>query len=388
MKKMINYGRHFIDSNDIKEVTKALKKEKITTGNKVNEFENKISLKFKNKYSVVCNSGTSALFLAMKAINIQKNDVVVMPAINFISSYNITKMLGAKVFLSDVDRYTGQMTPEKLNQCCKKFKLKKVKAIVLMYNGGYPQNAERFYKFKQKFKSYIIEDACHAFGASYLVNKKKYMIGSCRHADISTFSLHPLKTITTGEGGVVTTNSRLFYERIKNFRSHNIIRDKKFYWKYEVNSPGLNFRLSDFQCALGLSQLKKINKFLSIRKKLVKNYNKELSKFIFFKTQKNLKIYNSSHHLYLLNIKNFNLKKKDEFIKYMIKNNVYLQYHYIPIYKFKVFKDKFLNSDAEKYYNETISLPIYFGLSIKDQKKIISLIVNYFSKKLELVNES
>ena len=134
-----------------------------------------------------------------------------MPAINFIAVYNMAKLMNAKIFLADVDSLTGQMTPKTLLKCIKNNKLKKIKAIVTMYLGGYPENVIEFYKIKKRFNCYLIEDACHAFGARYFYNKKYLPVGCCKHADISTFSLHPVKSITTGEGGIITTNNKSFY---------------------------------------------------------------------------------------------------------------------------------------------------------------------------------
>ena len=148
--KYTPYGRHFIDKKDISTVVNVLKKEKITTGNEVKKFETKLTKFFGSKFTTVCNSGTSALYLAFLAIGLKKNDKVVMPAINFVASYNVVKNFGAKVFLADVDKFTGQMSPTNVIRCCKKYKLKKIKAILTMYNGGYPQNAENFYKLKKK----------------------------------------------------------------------------------------------------------------------------------------------------------------------------------------------------------------------------------------------
>ena len=378
MKKKINYGSQFIDNKDIRSVVKTLKEEKITTGKEVINFEKSISRYLKCKYSKTCSSGTSALFLAMLAIKIRRNDKIIMPVINFIASYNVAKILGAQVFLADVDKNTGQMTPETIQECCKKFKLKRIKAIVTMYNTGYPQNVENFKKLKRKLKCFIIEDACHALGASYKIGKKNYMVGSCMHADISTFSLHPLKTITSGEGGIVTTNSRSIDIEIEKYRSLGIMR-KKYYWKYDINSPGLNFRLNDFQCALANSQLKKIRKFLNYRKLISQRYDDELNKNKKYFTIAHKRKYNSSFHLYLLKLKNFNLEKKDKFIKYMGKNNIFLQYHYIPINKFKLFKGKYLAKNAEIYYKETVSLPIHYKLTKNDQSRIIKLIKQYFN---------
>ncbi len=216
--KLIPYGKQYIDNEDLKFVKNALKKNKITTGRTVQEFEKKITKFLNCKYSITCNSGTSALFIALQSINIKNNDIIIMPSINFISSYNVAKILGAKVFLADVNRLTGQMTPEDVINCYKKFKIKKVKAIITMYNGGYPYEVENFSKLKKKLNCFIIEDACHALGASYKTKGGNYKIGSCKHSDISTFSLHPLKTITTGEGGIVTTNNKKIKDKLEILR--------------------------------------------------------------------------------------------------------------------------------------------------------------------------
>ena len=207
--KTIPYGRQYIDSQDIKFVSKALKQDLITTGKYVKKFEKNIS-KFMNvKFASSCSSGTSAIHLAFMAIDLKKEDVVIMPAINFIAAYNMARLMNAKIFLADVDPLTGQMTPQTLLETIKRNKLKEIKVILTMYLGGYPENVVEFYNIKKKFNCYLIEDACHALGAKYLFNKKYVSIGSCKHSDISTFSLHPVKTITTGEGGLITTNDKI-----------------------------------------------------------------------------------------------------------------------------------------------------------------------------------
>lgn len=376
--KKIPYGSQYLDRFDLISVKNSLKEKIITTGDYVIKFESKISNYLNSKYVSVCNSGTSAIFLALKAIGVKKGDIIIMPSINFIASYSCSKILGAKVYLADTDEKTGQMSPENVIDCYKKFKLRKVKAVLLMYNGGYPKDAEKFYKLKKKLKCYIIEDACHAFGASYILDKKKYLIGSAKHSDICTFSLHPLKTITTGEGGVVTTNNKKFDNKIKSIRSLGIERNKNNYWKYDVRYLGLNFRLTDFQCALGISQLKKINKFLSKRKTIKEYYNRHLSRIKKITIPDEDIKYRSSNHLYIINIKNGSLKLKDKFIKYMLNKNINLQYHYIPIYKFKIFKDKYISKKTEVYYKTAVSLPIYYDLNKKQLNLIISSIKNFF----------
>ena len=271
MRKNIPYGKQYIDTNDIKMVSETLKKDKITTGPLIEKFENTIKSYTKSKFALSCNSGTSALYLAFQSLGLKKNDIVVMPTINFVSSYNIAKLFQAKVYLADVDPLTGQMTPEEVIKCCKKFKIKKIKILLIMYNGGYPQNSYLFQKFKKVYGCYIVEDSCHALGATYKFRKKKYKIGSCAHSDIATFSFHPLKSITTGEGGAITTNVRKIYDKLITLRSIGIKRSNK-HWNYNVTELGLNFRLSDIQCALGISQFKKLKIFIRKRKKISQIY--------------------------------------------------------------------------------------------------------------------
>ncbi len=372
----IPYGRQFIDRSDSKAVIKALKSEKITTGIEVKKFEKKISNYLKSNYVVSCNSGTSALFLALSAIGTKKDDIVIMPSVTFISSYNVAKLFGAKVFLADIDRNLGQMRPEDVVNCCKKFKLKKIKAIITMYNGGYPHNADKFFNLKKKYKTIIIEDACHALGSSYKFKKNFYRIGSCKHADISTFSLHPLKSITTGEGGIVTTNSKNIYDKLILLRSHGIKKNLKKHWEYDVYYNSLNFRLSDIQCALGVSQLNKIKKFILKRKKIAQIYNKYLSSMKDINLCKINKNYSSSFHLFIIHLNKKNIKEK--LIKFMLKYRIILQYHYIPIYKFKIFKGKKISKNSEKYFQTAVSLPIYYNLSFKNQMFVIKKLREFF----------
>jgi dTDP-4-amino-4,6-dideoxygalactose transaminase len=374
------YGKQFIDSFDIQSITKAAKQDLITTGPSVKIFENKLTKILQCKYVSSCNSGTSAIHLSLIAINLKKNDVVIMPAINFIAAYSMCLFMEAKVFLADVDPLSGQMTPETLLECIKINNLKKVKAVITMYMGGYPENVVEFSKIKKKYNFYLIEDACHAFGAKYKYKKNFYYIGSCKHSDISTFSLHPVKTFTTGEGGLVTTNNRIFDSRIRKARSHGIERDKKFHWKYDIKKLGFNYRLSDINCALGISQLNKVNKFIKDRKKIYDIYEKKLQKFSnIFKIISFNKFNKPSFHLLLIHIDFKKIKsKKDNLLKFLKKNKIFAQYHYIPIYNFSVYKKKRRQfKGASKYYNSTISLPIYYGLKKQSIEKIIFLISSY-----------
>ena len=173
MKKLIPYGRQHIDRLDIKAVSDTLSKNIITSGEINYKFEKKLSDFLNCEYAVTCNSGTSAIFIALHSLNLKKGDKIIMPSINFIASYNAAKLLGAKIYLADVDKSTGQMRPQDVDDCCKKFRIKKFHTLIVMYNGGYPQNAEKFKIFKKKYKCFILEDACHALGSSYNYKKKK-----------------------------------------------------------------------------------------------------------------------------------------------------------------------------------------------------------------------
>ncbi len=380
--KNIPYGKQFIDNKDKKSVLNSLSHDLITTGPFVEKFEKKLKKFLRCNYSYVCNSGTSAIHLAMLSIGLKKNDIILMPAVNFIASYNMAKSMQLKIYLVDVDEQTGQVTPTKIQECINYNKLKNVKALIVMYNGGYPENIEKFYKIKKKYNFFIIEDACHALGSEYKYRNKYYKVGSCKHADISTFSLHPLKTITSGEGGIITTNNNSIAKKITLYRSHGILRNKKMHWKYDVIENGYNYRLSDINCALGLSQLSKINFFLKKRKKVYEKYFNELKNFnsnlIIPKYSSDVK---SSFHLFVINILFHQLKKnKDHFMKYLLKKKVIAQQHYIPIYKFSIYKKKTTSLiGSKKYYNNSISLPIYVNLNKKKQDKIIKIIKNYFN---------
>lgn len=379
--KLIPYNRQYIDNEDKKIILNSLSNDLITTGPYVRKFENALNKYLKCKYSFTCSSGTAAIHLAFLSINLKKNDVILMPAVNFIASYNLAKNMQLKVYLIDVDKSTGQVTPDKVMECIKKNKLKKINALLVMYQGGYPEYSKEFYYIKKKYNFFLIEDACHALGAEYKYKKKSIKIGSCKHSDICTFSMHPVKTITSGEGGIITTNNKKISENIKLLRSHGILRNKKKYWIYDVLKNGYNYRLSDINCALGLSQLKKINFFLNKRKKIYENYKIKLQDFnpklSVPKYSKNIK---PSYHLFIINVAFNKLKKnKNHFINYLNNNGIRAQYHYIPIYKFSVYpKKKTYFSGSEKYYQNSISIPLFVNLNNKEQYKIIETIKSYF----------
>ena len=329
--KYIPYGRQYIDKDDISYVNKSLKNDLITTGPFVKLFEKRNFQKLNVPYVYSCSSGTAALHLAFLSINLNEKDTIIIPAINFVASANLASQMRAKIFFADIDSATGQSSPEKIEDCIKKNNIKNLKAIVTMYNGGYPRDITKFKKLKQKFKCFLIEDSCHALGEKYVNTKKYESIGSCKHSDISTFSLHPLKSITSGEGGIVTTRNKFIGEKIKLFRSHGIIRKKK-HWNYDVKTNGFNYRLSDVNCALAFSQIKKLEMFIAKRKKIFNLYYSHLNNYknicSIYRPEKNTK---SSFHLVFLKINYDKLKKdKKDLINFLLRKN----YYTISLYSF------------------------------------------------------
>ncbi len=381
---IIPYNKQHIDNKDKSLVLKALDAEKITTGRFCDEFEKKIRIYLESKFVLCVNSGTSGLYLAIKSLKLKKNGIVIMPAINFIASYNSVIANGLRIFLADVDPFTGQIRAEDIINVIKKYKLKKVDLVINMYLGGQACNVEKIYKLKKKYNFYLIEDACHALGAHYKFKKKKYKVGSCKHSDISVFSLHPVKTITSGEGGIISTNNYKFYNNILLNRSHGIKRNPNNHWDYDVRENGHNFRISDIASALGLSQLKKINLFVMNRRKLVNDYFKKIKNLNNYCQIVNQdKINLGAWHLLLLKF-NFNsIKKKNKIIQFFFKNKIFLQTHYIPIYKFSIFKKNskikknYNFPGSEKYFKNTISFPLYYKMNKTDLNYVVQTLKKF-----------
>ena len=373
--KIINYGKQTIDSSDIKSVIKTLKSGYLTQGPKVKEFENALNKKFGSKYSVVVSNGTAALFIVAKTLGWKKNDVIVTTPITFVASANCVENTGAKVEFVDINEYNFTIDIPSLE---KKLKLnKKIKGIIAVDYAGHPCDWKSLRKLANKYKVTLINDNCHAMGSKYFQDSK-YAI---KYADIVTHSYHAVKSITSGEGGSILTNQKKLYEKFLNIRSHSMNKNsKKPSWFYSVNEVGFNYRLSDIQCALGISQLKKLDKFIYKRRKIAELYRKLLKndkRFILPYEDKN--IYHS-YHLFPLQI-NFNLskiKKKSLFNK-MLKMGFRLQVHYIPIHfqpyyknKYKLKRKDFINS--EKFYKNVLSLPLYPSLNFKDVKKVVKVL--------------
>ena len=361
----ISYGKQSIDSSDIKSVVKALKSDFLTQGPLVKEFENKIKNLIKSNFATVVSNGSVALFLAGHILNWKKGDLVAVPPITFVASVNSIEHHGAKPLFVDISLKDYCMDPDKLEIELKKDKSKKIKAAIITDFGGQPAQWEKFYRLKKKYKIHLINDNCHSLGSSI----KRDCGYAVKYADIVTLSFHPVKAITTGEGGAVLTNNKIYDQKFKLLRSHCIQRKDNNFWKYKVNNLGYNFRLPDINCALGISQIKRIEKFVKKRKLIANFYNKIFVDKAKFKTPSVIQNTQNSYHLYPLLVNFDKLKTtKDKIIKQFLKENIKLQVHYIPVNsqpyflnRYGLIYKKFKNSF--EFYKREISLPIHYDLN-------------------------
>ena len=371
---IISYGKQSIDKQDISQVVKSLKSDFLTQGPLVKQFEKELAKNFKCKFSTVVSNGSAALHLIGKILNWKTGDVVAVPPITFISSVNSIEHCGAKPLFIDINLDDYCMDPIELENALMRDKQKKIKAAIITDYGGQPAQWEKFYRLKKKYKIALINDNCHAMGSS-IMSDRGY---ATKYADFATLSFHPVKAITTGEGGAILTNNKKMSEKATLLRQHGIIRNNKKYWEYKVTSLGYNYRLPDLNCALGLSQLKKLNKFINRRQKISEIYDNFFTDKNKFAIPKKIKNTINSHHLYpiLLNLKNIK-KTKEKIIKEFLKNKIRVQVHYIPINTQPYYKKKYgFNKNNYKnslfFFKRYISLPIYYDLNNRQ--------INYIKK--------
>jgi dTDP-4-amino-4,6-dideoxygalactose transaminase len=383
--KTINYSTQSIDKNDIQAVIKTLRSKYLTKGNVTIDFEKKIKNFCKSKYVCATINASSSLLMACISIGINKNDYVWTSNITYIASINCALHLGAKIKLVDINE-TNNICVDKLKK--ELFIAKKIrklpKALVVVHLAGLPCNLQEIKKLSKIYKFKIIEDASHAFGANY--NNTK--IGSCKFSDLTVFSFHPVKNITTAEGGAITTNDRNLYKKLILIRENGVdfsrIDNKKFPTKYDISTLGYNFRINEINSSLGISQIRKVNKFINLKKKIAKKYFKELDIPQISLPDKNL-LKTSSLHLFIIKIDFKKLKiNKFQLINILKKNNINVNSHYIPLNKFSLIKknikqnNKFINS--ENYYKEAISIPMYPDLTYKKQNYFIKTLIKIINK--------
>ena len=391
IKRFLSYSKQNIDKGDISSVLKVLKSDFITQGPEISNFEKNFAKYVGAKYAVACATGTAALHISCLAIELNVKSKVLTTPITFVASANCAEFVGANIDFVDIDKLNHCMSAYELEKKLKK--QKKIDLVIVVHMAGHSTDMEKIYKLKKKYKFKIIEDSCHALGGEY----KKFKVGSCKFSDISTFSFHPVKPITTGEGGMVTTNDKKIYKKLLSFRTHGITKNPKEFlnkkmafdknrnvnqWYYEMSILGYNYRITDIQAALGNSQLKKIDKFTKARRKIAKAYDYGFSKNQYIQVPKVSENIKHAYHLYTLLINFKKIKNsRNEIMKKLKDLNIGTQVLYIPVHlqpyyakKYNFKKGDFQNS--ETYYDTCLSIPIFTNIKKDEIKYVINNINN------------
>lgn len=364
----IPYGRQYIDQEDIKAVTEVLQSDFLTTGPKVAEFEEKVASFVGAKYAVAISNGTAALHAACFAAGITQGDEVITTPITFAASANAILYCGGTPVFADIKPDTYNIDPEDI----KRKITDKTKAIIAVHYTGQPCEIDEIHQIAKEHHLIVIEDAAHALGAEYKGEK----IGTL--SDMTTFSFHPVKHITTGEGGMIVTNNEQLYKKLSLFRTHGITRDsslltkKEGDWYYEQIALGYNYRISDMQCALGISQMNKLEQFLKRREQIAKRYIEAFGQSDYIITPYQKEGCKNSWHLFVIQLVWSNRKEVFDALR---SAGIGVNVHYIPVYHFPYYREhgyKHINCPhAEQFYSRCISLPIYYSLKEEEQEYVI-----------------
>ncbi len=367
---MIPYGHQNIDEEDIKAVVRVLRSDCLTQGPKVVEFEKKLASYCGVKYAVVCSSGTAALHLAYLAAGLKTRDEVITTPNTFTATANMLLAVGAKPIFCDIGLDDYNIDENKIE----KLVTKKTKAIVPVHFAGQPCAMDKIKKIAKKHHLLIIEDACHALGARYKDSK----IGSCKYSDMAIFSFHPVKSITTGEGGAILTNNKKYYEKLILLRNHGIYKDKQS--KNVMIELGFNYRMTDIQAALGANQLKKLDGFIKKRRQIVKWYEEELKDAAGIILPKEIENNYPAWHIYV--IRTVRSKDRDKLAAYLKNKDIGVNFHYPAIYSHLFYqKNGYRNfgfKNEEIYSVSCLTLPCYPGLKHLQIKYISDKIKNFY----------
>ena len=377
--KKIPYGRQNIDQNDIDAVVSALQSDFLTQGPKVKDFEIKFAEYVGANYAVAVNNATSGLHLSVLALNLSKGDRVITTPITFAASANCVRYAGGEVWFSDIDPNTYLLDINSVKKLIESKPKGFFKGIIPVDFAGLPVNMEDFRALADAHNLWIIEDACHAPGGYFIDSKENQnFCGNGAYADIGVFSFHPVKHIACGEGGMLTTNSKELYEKLMLLRTHGITKENMEEnhgnWYYEMITLGYNYRLTDFQSALGITQLAKNEKGVARRNEISANYKKEFLGKVKFQDLPS-GTYNA-HHLFIIEVEH-----RKELYDFLHSKGILAQIHYVPVHTMPYYKNiGYANAGlihAEKYYSRCISLPMYPTLSNKEQDFVIEQ-VNHF----------
>ncbi|MFA6078157.1 MAG: UDP-4-amino-4,6-dideoxy-N-acetyl-beta-L-altrosamine transaminase [Candidatus Omnitrophota bacterium] len=382
---MISYGHQYIDRDDIDAVIKVLKSDYLTQGPSIPEFEDMLCRYTGARYAVAVSSGTAALHISCLAAGLRSGDEAITSPVTFTASANCVLYCGAIPIFADIQSDTVNIDPEEIEKKISR----STKVLIPVHFAGHPCDMKEINKIARKKKLLVIEDAAHAIGSVYRGSR----IGSCKYSDMTIFSFHPVKTITTGEGGAVLTNRRDLYEKLLMLRNHGITKDKSHFlsrgfhsagsWYYEMQCLGFNYRITDIQCALGISQLKKLDKFLKRRREVASLYTKKLSTIdeIILPAKRDYAA--SAWHIYCITVKKASERKR--IFEELQISGIGVQVHYIPVYLHPYYRGKFkydpgLCPMAEDYYSKAITLPLYPSMTRKQVNKVINVVKSVFRK--------
>jgi len=402
----IPYGRQNITEEDIQAVIETLKSDYLTQGPKIAEFETAFAKYVGSKYAVAVSNGTAALHLCAMALNVQEGDKVITTPITFAASANCVRYCGGEVVFADIDPETYLLDINKVRELLEASPKGTYKGIIPVDFAGRAVDLESFRNLANEYGLWIIEDSCHAPGGYFLdSNANKQQCGNGDFADLAIFSFHPVKHIACGEGGMITTNDEKLYEKLLQLRTHGIVKDEKKYkntpvfaigstvrssgvdvmssgdetypnWYMEMQDLGYNYRLTDFQAALGISQLKRADEGLAKRREIAETYLQAFKNKDYIKGQSGV-IEGHAYHLYVLEVEN-----RLGLYNYLRENNIFAQIHYIPCHLMPYYREfGWKEGDmpiSENYYKHCISLPMYPTLTGEDQQFVIETIIKFY----------
>ena len=375
---LLPYGRQTIEDDDIAAVAEALRADFLTTGPRVEAFEQAFAETVGARHAVACSNGTAALHLAMLALDVQPGESVIAPSITFLATANCARFVGAEVVFADVDPLTGLMTPDTLAEALARVGNSGLRAVLPVHLRGDVADLNGLESLAKSAGAVLVEDAPHALGSSLKSGNVTERVGDCAHSAMATFSFHPVKTIATGEGGMVTTNDDRLAERLRRLRTHGMVRPEGADpWWYEMPEVGFNYRLPDILCALGLSQLAKLDRFAARRRSLAARYLEALAPLAPLVTPAARPAWSDPVLHLMVALIDFEAagKSRRQVVDELRARGVGTQVHYIPVHTQPYYRARYPGlalSGAEAWYARCLSLPLYPGMADEDVDRVVA----------------